>query len=289
LDNSNNFVEYVWNDTITWPASVGNSTTNTATGGGVSAYFAQPAYQFGAGVPKSLVDGHVGRGVPDVAANASWNSGYYPMYTKGNLINPWNGSGTSAAAPLYAGLIAVINAALGRNVGFLNPVLYALGNNVCRDVNPTVSGGPTDNGLNGVTGYKAGAGWDACTGWGSINGNALLAALKAPQILTKELTFVVDRSTYGKDEVDGLLKQSGNAIINPALWVTVDGYKPSDLGITSLSGDPQFLTPPSPAQLKAWAPSITMAPPQPASFQLIPVAVGSDDPSLSTSTARKCN
>jgi len=284
FDNSNNFVEYVWNDIITWPDG---TTTPTATGGGVSAYFAQPAYQSGAGVPKSLVDGHVGRGVPDVAGNASRNSGYYPMYTIGDNPNPWNGDGTSAVAPLYAGLFAVVNAALGTRVGFINAVLYALGDSVCNDVNPAIVGGPTDNGLNGAAGYPAGAGWDACTGWGSINGNALLAALKAPQVLTKECTFIVDRSTYGKAEVDALLKETpGNAIVNPAFWVAVDGYKPSDLGITSLSSDPQFATPPTPAQLKMWAPSITMAPPQPASFQFIPVAVGSDAPSLPSSVQR---
>jgi kumamolisin len=285
LDNSSNPVEYVWNDTMS--ATLNDGTTVTfagATGGGVSAYFAQPAYQFGAGVPPSLVDGHVGRGVPDVAANASWDSGYYPMYTIGNDPNPWNGDGTSASAPLYAGLFAVINAALGASVGFINPVLYALGNTVCDDVNPAVAGGPADNGLNGVTGYPAGAGWDACTGWGSINGSALLDALQAPQILTRECTFIVDRSTYGKDEVDALLQQApGHAVIDPALWVTVDGYTPADLGITSLSGDPHFPVPPTPAQLAAWAPSVTMAPPQPSSWQFVPVAVGSDDPALPAS------
>jgi kumamolisin len=47
------------------------------TGGGVSDFFNfLPSYQVDAGVPVSLKDGHVGRGVPDVAANASYNSGY---------------------------------------------------------------------------------------------------------------------------------------------------------------------------------------------------------------------
>ena len=182
-DDSDNPVEYVWNDVQT--ATLNDGTVNDfpgATGGGVSAYFPQPTYQFGAGVPQSLVDHHVGRGVPDVAGNASWDSGYYPMYTIGNDPNPWNGNGTSAVAPLYAGLFTVINAALRTRVGFVNPVLYALGNTVCKDVNPAVVGGPTDNGFNGVTGYPADAGWDACTGWGTINGNALLTALQ--QILT---------------------------------------------------------------------------------------------------------
>jgi kumamolisin len=287
-DNSNNPVEYVWNDTMSVTLNDGTTVTFTgATGGGVSAYFAQPAYQFGAGVPKSLVDGHVGRGVPDVAANASYDSGYYPMYTIGNDPNPWNGNGTSASAPLYAGLFAVINAALGAPVGFVNPVLYALGNTVCHDINPAAGGGPGDNGINGVAGYPAGPGWDACTGWGTIDGTALLDALKAPQILTKQCTFIVDRSTYGKDEVDAMLRQApGNAIVNPAFWVTVDGYTPADLGITALSGDPHFPVPPTQAQLNAWAPAITPAPAQPATFGFHPVAVGSDDPSLPASVQR---
>ena len=90
-----------------------------------------------------------------MAANASYDSGYYPMYTIGNDPNPWNGNGTSASAPLYAGLFAVINAALGAPVGFVNPVLYALGNTVCHDINPAAGGGPGDNGINGVAGYPA--------------------------------------------------------------------------------------------------------------------------------------
>ena len=299
-------VEWVWNDASFYfpgsPPSQPQVQGQGATGGGVSAYFAQPSWQIGVGVPKSLVDGHVGRGVPDVAANASPNSGYYPMYTTGNFPNPWNGNGTSAAAPLYAGLFAVINAALGYNVGFINPILYALGNAVCKDVDPAVVGGPANNAvppppkknpppanLPAVAGYAAGHGWDACTGWGSINGNALLAALKAPEILQQQCTFIVDRSTYGKDEVDALLKAppaGTNGVINPALWVTVDGYTPGDLNISALSTDPNPANRPNGTQLKAWAPTITSAPALPASFQYVPVAVSSDNPSLPMSVQR---
>jgi kumamolisin len=261
------FVQYVWDEPGT-----GGAPGTGATGGGVSAYFAQPEWQFGL----TGLQGSSGRGVPDVAGNASPNSGY-PIFVGGQ---PFTAHGTSAVAPLYAGLFAVINAALGTRVGFINPVLYALGNTVCDDVDPTnvsnsAYGGPLGNTYNNVVGYFAGPGWDACTGWGSINGNALLGALQAPQILTKECTFIVDRSTYGKDEVDALLKQApGNAIINPALWVVVDGYTPGQLHITSLSGTPHF------------PPSITMTPSQPASFQFVAVALESDDPSLPGSVQR---
>ena len=162
----NSFDEYVWNDPATgqlWGA----------TGGGVSDFFNfLPSYQVNAGVPVSLKDGHVGRGVPDVAANASLNSGYQIIIGG----SPAVGNGTSAAAPLWAGLIALINAALDENIGFVNPVLYALGSSAFRDI--VAPPGPLTNGDGGVPGYPAGPGWDACTGWGSPNGVALLQALK---------------------------------------------------------------------------------------------------------------
>lgn len=114
------FDEYVWND----PDPADTSHWGT-TGGGVSDFFAVPSYQANAGVPKSINDGtHAGRGVPDVAANASLNAGYTGITVGGS---DFTGAGTSASAPLWAGLIAVINAALGANVGFVNPALYAIG------------------------------------------------------------------------------------------------------------------------------------------------------------------
>ena len=157
--------EYVWNDTF-----FGGDTG--ATGGGISDFFAMPKYQLGAGVPVSLNDNHIGRGVPDVAANASPNSGY-PLTVNGFSAV---GNGTSASAPLWAGYIAVLNAALGGNVGFINPVLYRLGSYAFRDI--LGSPGPANNGLDGVSGYPADKGWDACTGWGSPSGTAMLAALQ---------------------------------------------------------------------------------------------------------------
>jgi kumamolisin len=161
------FDEYAWNDTF-FGGIPG------ATGGGISDLFPQPSYQVDAGVPLSVNDGHRGRGVPDVSANASPNSGY-PIILNGAL-SPFPANGTSASAPLWAGLIAVVNAALNESVGFVNPVLYALGSSVFRDI--IAEPGATDNSLNGVTGYPVGPGWDACTGWGSPKGNALLTGLK---------------------------------------------------------------------------------------------------------------
>jgi len=153
------FDEWVWND------------GSGATGGGVSAIFPLPWYQVDAGVPGSVNDSHHGRGVPDVAANASVASGY-PIIVGGS---PARGNGTSASAPLWAGLTAVLNAALNENIGFVNPVLYALGSSVFRDI--VAEPGAADNSRFGTPGYPAGPGWDACTGWGTPKGKALLAGL----------------------------------------------------------------------------------------------------------------
>lgn len=153
--------EWAWND-------------NTgASGGGISDYFPQPGYQVDANVPVSVNDGHRGRGVPDVAANASPNSGY-PFILNG--LPGAIANGTSASAPLWAGLIAVLNAALGESVGFINPVIYALNGAGFRDI--VAEPGAADNSFSGVHGYPVTVRWDAVTGWGSPRGLVLLTALK---------------------------------------------------------------------------------------------------------------
>jgi Pro-kumamolisin, activation domain len=153
------FDQATWND-------------NGATGGGVSVIFPPQAWQNWAKIPPSAnPGGHIGRGVPDVAGNADPDSGYM-IYLNGALGGPVGG--TSAVAPLYAGLIARLNANLGKSVGYLNPELYSLaGTNVYRDIADGLS-----NATNGAPGYTSVPGWDACTGFGSIDGAALMLALQ---------------------------------------------------------------------------------------------------------------
>jgi kumamolisin len=138
-----------------------------AGGGGISDFFALPTYQQNAGVPPSAnPGGRIGRGVPDVAGDADPTSGYQTLVDgQPDVIG-----GTSAVAPLWAGLIALLNEDLGKPVGYLNPVLY-------QTVAP---GGFNDitSGNNGA--YSAGPGWDACTGLGSAIGTAIEAALAPP-------------------------------------------------------------------------------------------------------------
>jgi kumamolisin len=160
-----NFEEYVWNDT--------GAGGPGASGGGISAKFPVPSYQAKAGLPKRNVTGQPGRGIPDISGNASENSGY-PQFISGQEQPV---GGTSAVAPLYAGLIALINADLGGPVGFINPTLYSVASGTFHPV--AGPPGPANNSCKGVTGYPAGAGWNACTGLGSVNGVALENALKA--------------------------------------------------------------------------------------------------------------
>ncbi len=146
--------------------------TWTGTGGGVSAHWPLPGFQSEAGVPASVNDGHVGRGVPDIAGNADADSGYGIVVRGSSIVV----GGTSAVAPLYAGLIARVNALSGEMAGYLNADLYdlpELQRGVFRDLNDGRS-----NASGGALGYTAGPGWDACTGWGSVNGTALVGALR---------------------------------------------------------------------------------------------------------------
>jgi kumamolisin len=142
-----------------------------ATGGGVSEVFALPSYQQSVGVPKAP-NGFVGRGVPDVAGDADPESGYNVFVDGQQTVI----GGTSAVAPLWAGLLARINQSLGKNVGYLNPLLYT--SNVESSLHDITVG---NNGT-----YSAGPGWDACTGLGTPDGAALLAALGTPAAPTKK-------------------------------------------------------------------------------------------------------
>jgi Predicted protease len=100
-----------------------------------------------------------GRGVPDVAAMAMGNNGWM---------------GTSACAPFWAALIARINAELGRNVGFINPIIYSIGPGSPAFHDITVGNNIPPSEFFPSYGYEAGPGWDACTGWGAPNGIELL-------------------------------------------------------------------------------------------------------------------
>jgi kumamolisin len=145
---------------VVWNQGAGNG----ASGGGVSDKFPLPAYQANAKVPVSVNPSHFkGRGVPDVAGDADPATGYQILVDGHNAVF----GGTSAVAPLWSALIALLNQQLGHPLGFLNKTLY--GGTAGKTLHDITSG---NNGA-----YQAAMGWDACTGFGSPNGQQLLTAL----------------------------------------------------------------------------------------------------------------
>jgi kumamolisin len=139
-----------------------------ATGGGISDVFPLPSYQTGATVDKSLNTGKPGRGVPDIAADADPASGYNIQVDGQSMVI----GGTSAVAPMMAGLVALLNEKLGRTVGFIHPKMYAH-TSVFRDITQG-NNITTPNNM----GYSAHAGWDACSGNGVPDGLKLLSILQ---------------------------------------------------------------------------------------------------------------
>jgi kumamolisin len=158
--------DVAWNDGTPFDANSQDG-GGWATGGGVSEIFAVPSYQTGAGFPiESIATRKPGRGVPDIAMSAT------NYFTRVDSSEGAAG-GTSAVTPLMAALVAKLNQAKNKNVGFLNPFLYAnVRNGVVHDV---VSG--TNAIKDTVQGYSAGPGWDACTGLGTPDGAQILGKL----------------------------------------------------------------------------------------------------------------
>jgi kumamolisin len=150
--------EVVWNEL---------AKNEGATGGGVSNVFALPSWQANAHAPAPSVSTG-GRGVPDVAGDADPTAGYTIRVDGETTVI----GGTSAVAPLWAGLVAVANQQLGAQVGFIQPAIYA--------AKAASAFNDITQGNNGA--FSAGPGWDACTGLGSPITSKLiplLAPLKA--------------------------------------------------------------------------------------------------------------
>lgn len=153
-------------DEIVWD----NPGFGWATGGGISDRFPMPSWQAGKGVPANVNDNlSTGRGVPDVAGDADPHTGYKVV-----IDGQWGvEGGTSAVAPLYAGLIARLNQSFGFPLGFITPFIYSLD-----ETNAFVDISKGSNQIYPAPGYSAGAGWDACTGLGRIDGKNLLSGLQ---------------------------------------------------------------------------------------------------------------
>jgi subtilase family serine protease len=142
--------EVVWNDL---------ASSEGATGGSPSTFEAMPSWQSGVG--KNV--GHTTRGVPDVAFDASPNSGALVIVDGAQQQI----GGTSLASPLFVGTWARVLQAKGSTVGFAAPLIYADAAAHASDFHDVTSGNNS--------GETAAAGWDYTTGFGSIIGSSFVA------------------------------------------------------------------------------------------------------------------
>ncbi len=177
--------EGAWNE-----SGAGNGLA--ASGGGLSTLFARPPWQSVAGIPPGT-----GRAVPDISVAGAGHTPYFiVMGGSGTSAGLTRVYGTSASAPAFAGIVALLSQRAGTRLGNLNPLLYALGASQYGTSGVATAGaGPfhdVTSGTNtvpGVTGYDAGPGYDAATGLGSPDAAALSAALAAPYVPGGDFTL----------------------------------------------------------------------------------------------------
>ena len=217
--------EMVWNDT----AADGFL---AASGGGVSKVFSKPSWQTGAGVP---ADGQ--RDVPDLALNASADHDGYLICSQSSCVTGYRKSdqtltiigGTSAAAPTFAGIVALIVQKTNDPQGNVNQYLYSLAASTPNAFHDITTGnnmvpctaGSTDCPASGMIGYSAGPGYDLTTGLGSVDAGALAAAWNGPtnpdfQVTPQSSSLAITRGT----PVTDMLRVAGLAGFSQAVSLT---------------------------------------------------------------------
>jgi pseudomonalisin len=228
--------EKVWNES----GSDGGSGL-WATGGGFSSIY-----------PKSMAPWQTGntsvwRGVPDVSLAAAQHDGYFVCEDGScTLSNFYFAAGTSASAPSFAGLMALVVQKTGQRQGNANPAaLYALAsrNDVYHDI---VSG---NNGVPGLNGYSAGIGWDPVTGLGSVDANSMVTHWGAGAGSTPSLLLSANAVSFGNQII-------GTTSPSQTVTVTSNGTASVNISAISLNGAtvsdfPSTTTCPNPGQLAA--------------------------------------
>jgi subtilase family serine protease len=161
-----------------WNTQAGFVLGSGASGGGFSHLYARPAYQDGVPGISTM------RGVPDVAGEADPKGGWAFVFTGGGKRWIMPSSGTSAAASLWGGLVALADQYGNHDLGFVNPAVYRIaGSSSYHQVFHNITTG--SNIVNmpypaaGVAGYQAGPGWNPVTGWGTPDAQALVPLLAA--------------------------------------------------------------------------------------------------------------
>jgi subtilase family serine protease len=181
--------EVGWNDTA---LEIANGGSLAASGGGASKLFPKPFWQTGAGVP-----GDFHRDVPDISVAGSFDHDGYLICSNGSCVNGYRASdnslfvvgGTSAGAPVFAGIVVLLNQKMSAPQGNVNPRLYALAAsspNAFHDITTGDNKVPCTVGSincpSGTTsiGFSPGAGYDLVTGLGSVDAFNLITAWAQP-------------------------------------------------------------------------------------------------------------
>jgi hypothetical protein len=220
-----------WVSETTWNTEAGSSILNPggATGGGISLTYPIPVWQQGLSMTANQGSTTM-RNVPDVAMVADNVSFVYYGFALGV-------SGTSVAAPLWAGFTALVNqqgAAAGlAPIGFANPALYAIGKSAdyAASFHDITTGNNTTT--NSPDEFYAVAGFDLCTGWGTPTGSNLIQALLLPPAenlwIAPPLGFTASGPSGGPFNVASqtyVLTNLGSAplnwsLVNTSSWLTV--------------------------------------------------------------------
>ena len=160
----------------TWNGQAGFVLASGASGGGFSHLYARPAYQNGVHGISTM------RGEPDVAGEADQEGGWAFVFTGGGKRWIMPASGTSAAASLWGGLMALADQYAHHDLGFVNPAIYRIARSssyhqAFHDI--TTGSNVVNTPPVGLAGYQAGPGWDPATGWGSPDAQVLVPLLAA--------------------------------------------------------------------------------------------------------------
>jgi subtilase family serine protease len=171
-------------------------------GGGPSNLFPEPKWQVGNGVPQNGF-----RNIPDIALDASCDTPYSVIWSRGDATF----CGTSGGAPTFAGILADIQEAAGERLGFLNPTLYSLASSDPSVYHEITSGcslrqpNPYDSATK--TGYCAHPGWNYVTGWGSIDATRLAIHL-APKAHILPAATTTTSSREHSAETTSIIRES---------------------------------------------------------------------------------
>jgi subtilase family serine protease len=174
----------VWNDTFSAPTQqfvFGDSgPTPLAAGGGKSILFTRPAYQN----PLRKLLGN-SRGVPDISMSAACN-GSVDVYQSfaGQPAGWYPTCGTSEAAPLFAGLVALADQVAHHSLGLINPALYRMAAKHAPGLVDITSGTntvsfPQAGRSHTVPGFSARSGYDLASGLGTVNALLFVPELAA--------------------------------------------------------------------------------------------------------------